>query len=220
MAPRVYTFLILSTLLAGCSNMSGVTDARAAYGGFFGSSASSQNIEAGGLIAQKASVGAMLFRVMPQIETLLVLGSRNGRQYETWYGGGGFAMVIRHGRIYSTSGLAPDLLSAYDISDCAISQYLTGEATGVKEMQTCERMLRYSDQEAEVLEVRKILAVDNLENEPYWGQALRIEEVVLNSGGRNPFRNTTWIEPKSKKIIRVQTRLRHDEPPTTIEVFQ
>lgn len=208
----------ISILASGCQTIRYSDMLAKAYTGAVQSGASRAATESMGLLGY-TPVAQAYFAVGAEVEALLIMGGRDVLAHAMWFGGGGLTVVFGHGMIYSTAGLLPNLENSHDISPSALSSYLEKKSDEIRLNRASIRFLKFSDHEQAFAETRKVLRIDELggQFQAFTGTVLRVTEEVRLAPWPGAYEQRTWIEPKSRSVLRTETRLRPDLPPVVVE---
>lgn len=207
--------------MGGCASNSGTASLYSALNSTLDVGLNSKLVSAASRIGEVPVAFAYL-RMGKDFESLLILGERNSEGYETWYGADDIVVIMRSGQLISSQGLPGDIEHSYEITPSPWENYLSGRLPTIETGTTYVRFLRISSNEFESGQLVTLgtLEARNVNFAAFSGEAWLVTEKVQDAVVNEISESKTWLEPKSRALIRKEIYLHRDLPRLEIEWFR
>ncbi|MDP9141791.1 MAG: YjbF family lipoprotein [Pseudomonadota bacterium] len=167
-----------------------------------------------------APYAQLYVRLTGQEELVLILAEQKvGHSGDLWIGGGGVKLFIDNSLIRHSEGLLTDIVRTEVLRAGPVSAYLRGEvdvidrhSPSVVWMQTSQSP-EWIEQVAQVVRVQDV----SFSSLAYQGPAIEVVERVQVTGLRENFDRVLWIEPRTRALLRMSTKMGKADSPLLLE---
>lgn len=138
---------------------------------------------------------------------------------DLWIGSGGVSLAMEGPNIRYTQGLSTDITASESVRDGAVALHMKRK---VNEVLPTEASVLWLHAAAATDWLEQIGTIERVQEVyyqgfAYTGPAIRVSERVRTTGKAGSFRRVFWIEPRTRSLLRMETRIWPESRPIVLE---
>lgn len=219
-ADRIAAWILLlsSALLSGC-NLFGtqkvVDAARVSF-----SSDMSPEIRRQLERLRDVPYGQLYVRYSGQEEAVFLLAEQNlPGGYDLWIGSSGVKLAMQGASVRYTEGMLTDITASQSVRNGSVAVFLRRESDEIRPQDPSIVWLKTSESDQWVEQTAVVESIEEVlyAGMAYTGTVLKVVERVWVTGQRGDFERLLWIEPRTRSLLRMSTRIGTDDRPIVLE---
>lgn len=153
-------------------------------------------------------------------ELVFILSEQDARRdLSIWQGSGGVSLTLQGPTIRQSSGMQVDVVRSETAQEGGLARYLARRTDELRVVDQGTTFVQTSESDRLLEQTSTIESVQQVyyQGFAYTGPALRVIEQVQTTGQPSSQRRVSWIETRTRSLLRMETPVAPDTDPVTIE---